>query len=117
MKQTVFNALTKVESVSAALNLGNGTNFLFNETQVRTGKQGGGYKNQRNSQSLAALRHKIHFYTRDTSSTIGYHQKFDILESDDATKQSKTSTRPGLSRNPARDDDDRLRYNEPDDWS
>ena len=75
---------------------------------------GPGRKNN-SQQQVTALRHKIHYYVRDDS-TVGYHQVFDILESDTLAQQSKTTTRPGVNRNAARDDDDRLRYNESD-WS
>ena len=116
MKEAVFNALTSVETPAAALLLAEGTNFLFNESQISNTNRESLRGNQQNKTSL---RHKITYYTRIADDaealsgpgSVGYVQKFDILESDAAAGQTKTSTRPGLaSRNAARDDDDRLGY-------
>lgn len=115
MKQTVFNALVSVETVADALLLANGTNFLFNETQIHGNGTMAGYGNQSgNQQKVTPLRHKLHYYRRDTSNVNGYVQVFDILESDTTAQESKTTTRPGVNRVATRDDDDRLRYNESD---
>lgn len=115
MKQTAFNALVSVETVAAALLLANGTNFLFNETTIHGNGSMAGYGNQSgNQQKVTPLRHKLHYYRRDTSNVNGYVQVFDILESDTTAQQSKTTTRPGVNRVATRDDDDRLRYNESD---
>jgi hypothetical protein len=119
MKQSIFNALTVINTVADALLLGDGTNFLFNDTRVRTGNHGGGYGNHVDSQSLTALRHKIHYYRRDTSTSIGYVQVFDILESDILTQESKTPTRVGKNRavNRTRDDDTSKDIISDPDWS
>lgn len=107
MKQTEFNSLTNVATPAAALLLSTGDKFLFNETQIF---QDGTMPNARNggknnsSQKVTALRHKIMYYERDTS-TIGYHPCFDILESDIGAQQSKTITRKGKTRVATRDDD------------
>jgi hypothetical protein len=115
MKQTAFNALVSVETVAAALLLANGTNFLFNETQIHGDGTMAGYGNQSgNQQKVTPLRHRIHYYRRDTSLAAGYSQVFDILESDTTAQESKTTTRPGVNRVATRDDDDRLRYKETD---
>lgn len=105
MRQTEWNALTNVTTRTSALLLSNGTKFLFMDTQRANN---GGYVGQTNQQQLlTTLRHKIMYYVRDTSSTIGYYPVYDILESDIGTQQTKTSTRRGLTTNAARDDDDR----------
>ncbi len=114
MRETTFNNLTAVETPAAALLLSAGTNFVFNESQISNTNQ----ESQRgNQQNKTALRHKIMYYRRiatDGSSTgtgsIGYAPVYDILESDWAVDQSKTATRPGVTRANTRDDDDRLRY-------
>jgi hypothetical protein len=117
MKQTAFNALVSVDTVADALILGDGTNFLFNETKIHGNGSMAGYGNQSsNQQKVTSLRHKIHYYRRDISTSIGYVQVFDILESDTLAQQSKTGTRPGVNRVVTRDDDDRLGYHEGD-WS
>jgi hypothetical protein len=115
MKETAFNALVSVETVAAALLLANGTNFLFNETTIHGNGTMAGYGNQSsNQQKVTQLRHKLHYYRRDTSLDAGYSQVFDILESDTLAQQSKSTTRPGVTRVATRDDDDRLRYKESD---
>lgn len=119
MKQTAFDALVSVETVAAALLLGDGTNFLFNETLIYGNgtMASASHRNKSGSQKkITQLRHRVHYYRRDTSpyNSIGYVQVFDILESDTQAQQSKTTTRPGVDRAAARDDDDRLRYNESD---
>jgi len=115
MKQTAFNALASVDTVADALLLVNGTNFLFNETQIHGNGTMAGYGNKLGSQQkVTPLRHRVHYYRRDTSNVNGYVQVFDILESDATAQESKTTTRPGVTRVATRDDDDRLRYKESD---
>lgn len=116
MKQTAFNALVSVETVADALLLANGTNFLFNETTVRSGSHGGGYGQHVGSQTLTALRHRIHYYRRDTSNVNGYVQVFDILESDISSQQTKTATRRGKTRVATRDDDSAIDILSETDW-
>ena len=118
MKQTEFNALVSVETRADALLLANGTNFLFNETTVRSGSHGGGYGQHVGSQSLTALRHKIHYYRRDTNDVNGYVQVFDILESDVLSQETKTATRRGKNRatNRTRDDDSAIDILSETDW-
>jgi hypothetical protein len=100
MKQTEFNAMPTVETVADALLLADGTNFLFNETQVRDSKHGGSPRPSEKigSQSTTALRHKIHYYRRDINSTAGYVQVFDILESDILTQETRTVKRIGKDK-------------------
>lgn len=119
MKTSEFGALVNYATPAAAIAATvAGDKFLLNETQIfqdgtMAAPYGSGRKNN-NQQKRTSLRHKIHYYVRD-SSTTGYHQVFDILEANTATKQSKTTTRPGLSsRNAYRDDDDRKGYKETD---
>lgn len=121
MKQTEFNAMPTVETVADALLLADGTNFLFNETQVRDSKHGGSPRPSEKigSQSTTALRHKIHYYRRDINSTAGYVQVFDILESDVLTQESRTPTRIGKNRatGRTRDDDSSKDVISDPDWS
>lgn len=119
MKQAAFNALAVVEASGIAA-LPVGTYFLLD---VATG---GLPATTGESKQLTTvdLRHKITYHQRirplDGSlagqSSLTYRRVLDILESDDLADQTKTGTRPGLNRTPARDDDDRLRYKETD-WS
>jgi len=118
MKTTTFNALVNYATPTAAKAATvAGDAFLLNETQVwKNGTMAASYNSNKNSsqKTLAALRHKIHYFVRDTS-TIGYHPVYDILEADAAANQTKTTTRPGLSSRAAtRDDDDRKGYKETD---
>jgi hypothetical protein len=112
MKLAEFNALNNVTTKAAALLLAEGTKFLFMDTQVH-GKgtmPSPSPGNKGNAQQrVTALRHKIMYYVRDNSD-IGYHPVYDILESDATADETKTATRPGLSRNDARDDNDRRDY-------
>lgn len=121
MKQSIFNALVTVDTVADALLLANGTNFLFNETQVRDSKHGGSPRPSEKigSQSTTALRHKIHYYRRDDNLAAGYVQIFDILESDILTQESRTPTRIGKNRavNRTRDDDSSKDILSDPDWS
>jgi hypothetical protein len=121
MKAATFNALTTVETPAAALLLAEGTNFLFNESQISgTNKEA----LRGNQQNKTALRHKITYYRRTADDalslagqdSIGYVRVLDILESADTGAESKTATRPGVNRVVTRDDDDRLRY-KTGDWS
>lgn len=111
MKITAFRALTNYATPAAAIAaVANGNAFLLNETQIfqdgtMAAPYGSGKKNN-NQQTVTALRHRIHYYVRDTSLAAGYRQVFDILEADTATNQTKTITRKGKSRAATRDDDD-----------
>lgn len=111
MKITAFRALTNYATPAAAIAaVANGNAFLLNETQIfqdgtMASPYGAGRKNN-NQQKVTSLRHKIHYYVRDTSLAAGYRQVFDILEADTATNQTKTITRKGKSRATTRDDDD-----------
>jgi hypothetical protein len=93
MKQSEFNTLNNVTTRDDALLLPLGTKFLFMNTQS--------YKAAKD----IALRHKIVYYIRDDSD-IGYRPVFDILESDEFV-EIKVEFRPGIERNPTRDDDDK----------
>jgi hypothetical protein len=120
MKQTEFNAMSNVTTQAAALLLSNGVKFFFNETQIfQNGDMPSSKIGKKNNaqQKRTSLRHKIHYYVRDTSHTQGYYQAFDILESDVATQESKTTTRVGKTRVAARDDDDGRDVIASPDWS
>lgn len=108
MKQAVFNALTTIEA-SGIQALAVGTYFLLGDESKQL--------------TTVDLRHKITYHQRIAGDgslagqgSLIYRRVLDILESDDLADQTKTGTRPGLNRAPARDDDDRLRYKESD-WS
>lgn len=118
MKLAEFNALNNVTTKAAALLLAEGTKFLFMDTQVhgKGNMPSPSPGNKGNAQQrVTALRHKIMYYVRDNSD-IGYHPVYDILESDVSANEVKTATRPGLSRDAARDDDGRRGYKSTD-WS
>lgn len=118
MKLSVFNALTNVETPAAALLLSNGTYFLFMDTQVHGVGTRAAYGDKGNSQQrITALRHKIVYYVRDTSHSVGYYPVYDILEADDAATQTKTVSRNGFSRATTRDDDDSRNVRVDKNWS
>jgi len=114
MKQTEFNALVNYTTVTAAKSATTaGDRFLLNETQIfqdgtmpssKTGKLQG------RQQNAVAVRHKVMYYERDDTD-IGYHPCYDLIESDEGTDQTRTATRPGVTRDARRDDDDRRNYN------
>lgn len=120
MKETVFNALPIYSTLSQVATASVGTYYLWDRPTINPPDTYGESAQQNNT----ALRHKITYHQRVASDgslagqgSLTSRRIFDILESDDSAAQSKTSTRPGLTRAATRDDDDRLRYNEPDDWS
>ena len=118
MKQTEFNSLTNVETKAAALLLPVGTKFFFNETKIfQDGTMPSAVvgKQKNRQQQKASLRHRIHYYVRDNS-TIGYHQVFDLLESDILTQQTKTAKRRGKNTDPGRDDDNARDIVSSSDW-
>ena len=116
MKLAAFNALTTVV-YSGITALPVGTYFLLDTATTNpTGTVG-----ESAQKGNTSLRHKITYHQRISSdgSLAGMHSKiyrrvFDILESDDSADQTKTTTRPGLTRAPERDDDDRKNYKESD---
>jgi len=117
MKLAAFNALTVAESLADVQALGVGTYFLWDVL----GTYGNGF-GESAQQGNTSLRHKITYHQRvaaDANSLAGqgaliYRRVFDILESDDSADETKTTTRPGLTRAPERDDDDRKNYKESD---
>lgn len=120
MKQAEFDTLTNVTTVAGALALSDGVKFFFNETQIfQNGDMPSPNIGRKNNaqQQRTSLRHKIHYYVRDTSHSQGYYQAFDILESDVTTQESKTATRVGKTRVATRDDDDGRDVIASPDWS
>ena len=108
MKESVFNALTTLSTLSDIASAAVGTNFFFGADEAKQA-------------NATALRHKVTYHQKvavDGSlagqGSLNYKMVFDILESDDLADQTKTTTRPGVDRATARDDDDRLRYRESD---
>ena len=106
MKESVFNALTTLSTLSEIESAAVGTNFFFGE-------------NEANQLGNTALRHKITYHQRiagDGSLTgqgsLKYRMVFDILESDDTGDETKTTTRRGRKSNQGRDDDNRLKHKE-----
>lgn len=116
MKESVFNALPVYSTLSQVTTAGVGTYFFFGTLDSKGNVVAGSEAAQANN---IALRHKITYHQRVAGDGSGagqgsliYRRVLDILESDTRAQQSKTTTRPGVDRDPARDDDDRLRYNE-----
>lgn len=104
MKETAWNALPVVEDLVAVEALTPGDYFFFGEAEAKQIPQ-------------TALRHKITYHQRIAGDgslagqgSLIYRKVLDILESDDLADETKTATRPGLTRNPARDDNDRRGY-------
>ena len=107
MKEAVFNALTTLSTLSQIASASAGTNFFFGAEESKQA-------------NATALRHRITYHqaiagdgSNAGQGSLTYRMVFDILESDDTGDETKTTTRPGVTRLPARDDDDRLRYREP----
>lgn len=112
MKTTVFAALTNYSTIADALAAKptNGEAWLLNETQIHgkgTMPSSSNANKSGRQQKLTALRHRIMYYVTDSNAPGGCRPVFDILESDDSANQTRTVTRPGLTRAATRDDDDR----------
>lgn len=112
-----FIALTTLSTLSQIASAAVGTNFFFGAEEA---KQIGLDKSLSPPATInTALRHRITYHQRiagDGSNagqgSLTYRMIYDILESNDTGDETKTTTRPGVTRDPARDDDDRLRYRE-----
>lgn len=108
MKEAVFNALPVYTTKAQVQGLAVGTYFLYGD--------------EAKQQNATSLRHKISYYQRvaqDSESLAGQdaaieRRVFDLLESDSLADSTKTTTRPGVTRSPYRDDDDRKFYKETD---
>ena len=104
MKYTEFNSLVTYNTLAQVALLATDTKFFFASaagyrlTPDVMGKQA----------SNTALRHKIQYCVKDTSST-GYHTVMDILERDDAANQTKTLTRKNQTETSVTRDDDNAR--------
>jgi len=106
MKESVFNALTTLSTLSEIESAAVGTNFFFGADEA---KQLGN----------TALRHKVTYHQKvavDGSlagqGSLNYKMVFDILESDDLGNEKKKTTRRGRKSNQGRDDDNRLKHKE-----
>jgi len=122
MKEAVFNALPVYTLQSQIDSAPVGTYFL-SDVPVTGGSYGTVQTGESAQQNNTALRHKITYHQKVASDgslagagSLTKRRVFDILESDDNADETKTGTRPGLDRLPARDDDDRKFYRETD-WS
>ena len=108
MRIATFNALNTYTTKAAVDLLPVGTSFFWGAS----GRNAGTTNIHGKQAGNTSLRHRITYYTKGADGVS--RMVFDILESNALAEQTKFTTRPGVSRNDARDDNDRTGYRETD---